>query len=118
MKSEVYNAFLQDERLVSMVGKMPNSDLPCIYYNSPKAHHGFPAVSFFESFGKDSVFADDVCIARSVQVQVDIWAEEDITSVFEKADQIMRSLGYTMESFSDVPDVNILHIKAVYKKIV
>ena len=117
MKSEVYNAFLQDEELVLMVGKMPNSDLPCIYFNSPKAHHGFPAIAFFESFGQDSVFADDVCIAKSVAMQVDIWAEAEIAPIFDKADEIMRRLGYTMDSFSDVPDVNILHVKAVYKKM-
>ena len=118
MKKELYDALTGDAELVSLVGRTEGTDIPCIFFSSPRAHNRFPAVTFFECAGTDSVFADDVCIARSVVMQVEVWAEGDVSPVFDRVDAVMRRLDYSMSSFCDVPDVNVRHVIAEYKKII
>lgn len=118
MKRELMLALLGDEQLVSLVGRVENSDIPCIFFNTPLSLNTFPAVSFFEKDGGDAVFADDVCIARTVVMQVDIWAEERLSDVFDRVDYVMRSVGYDCNGVCDIPDPNIRHMRMVYEKLV
>ena len=118
VKKEIFSALTGDAELVSLVGTMRASGSPCIFYSTPAGFNDLPAVSFFEKECGDRVFADNVCIARNAVVQVDVWAEDNASAVFDRADSIMRGLGYYCASTVDVPDPNARHITAVYGKLV
>lgn len=118
MKKELMRALLGDDVLVSLVGRLSSSDKPCIFFNTPLCENNFPAVAFFESGGGDAVFADDRCIAGTVCMQADIWAESGLTAIYERVDGILRGLGYFRESFRDLPEASVGHVQMVYKKYV
>ncbi len=118
MKNELMQALLADDELISLIGKIENSQMPSIFFNSPLLRCEFPAVSFFEKGGGDAVYADDVCIIRTVVMQIDVWAEQGLEEVWERVLCVLRMLGYRLESVCDIPDPNIGHIQIVCSKMV
>ncbi len=118
MKKELMQALLADSELVGLVGRTEGSNQPSIFFNSPLAHCTFPVVSFFEKGGGDAVFADDVCIIKTVIFQLDIWAELEISRVCDRVCEVVRLLGYRTDGIRDVPDPNIEHIELVISKLV
>ena len=118
MKKEFFEALTGDVELVSLVGTMRGASggLPCIFFDAPGSFNDLPAVSFFEKESADLVFADDECIAGNIVMQVDVWAKAEVSAVCGAVDRVARELGYHRHSCADVPDPNIQHITAMYKK--
>ncbi|MDR0405666.1 MAG: DUF3168 domain-containing protein [Clostridiales bacterium] len=118
MKNELFHALLADEALLALVGRTGTAGTPCIFFDTPPVHDALPCVTFFEKDGSDAVFADDVCIARTVVMQTDVWSRESGTEICGRVDAVTRMLGYVRANACDLPEANLCHARAVYKKVV
>ena len=123
MLETVYSALIEDAELVALVGRVKDesgdvTDIPAIFHAMPIAENVFPAVSFFVKAEEDRVFADDVCVAKKIGVQLDVFAKSRATAVFEAADRVMRRLGFVNSKAESLPEPQTQHIAAVYGIVV
>ena len=84
------------------------------YYVSqtqPPVFTDLPAIIF--SVGNNSVSADldGEITSQSIEVQLDIWAEESVTAstILSQVEELMRANLYIMSFSNDVPNVSNLH---------
>ena len=119
MQEKVYEALIGDGELCGMLGKIKDGKkvrvtIPCIFNSVPESWDELPAVSFVEEGGADAVYADDVCIAKTVLFKVDVWGRTGITKIFERVDAVMRGLGFCCKKAANLPEPQMKHKAAEY----
>jgi len=119
MKQKLLSTLTADSELVSLVGKIKSADkvqgnIPCIFSNTPSSWDTLPAVVFLEKDGEDAVFADDVCIARTVVIQIDVYAKTSVTRVFDRVSLLLRNMGFVCKRVMDIPEPTNRHRMGIF----
>ncbi len=119
MKQKLLSTLTADSELVSLVGKIKSADkmrgnIPCIFSNTPSSWDTLPAVVFLEKDGGDAVFADDVCIARTVTIQIDVYARTSVTKIFDRVRILLRQMGFICTKVMDVPEPTHKHRLGIF----
>lgn len=84
------------------------------YYVSqthPPVFNDLPAIIFSVSNNNVSADLDGDITSQSIEVQLDIWAEDSVTAstVLSQVEALMRSNLYILSFSNDIPNVSNLH---------
>jgi hypothetical protein len=118
-KAILYNILKTNTNLISKIGKIQNSTLPCIFTDYPASFNSLPCISYYEIDLQETDFADDEAIIEQSTLQIDIWSNTSTTEIFEIINPLLKANKFTLINALDIPDPQIKHksIKYIIQKI-
>ena len=112
LRPEIVRALENNQELVSLLAGRR------VYYRKAKNAEEFPRITFFELDNRPDGFADNDESESEITFQIDIWSKSSTTTIHQKVNEIMKSIGFSRYAVADLyeDDTQIFHYAMRFAK--